>query len=314
MQFLRKRLTIGLAIALVVGLVTTGMIATPAIAEKAEISKSRKLPAAKSPPPDVAEREKKEQEAGEVPEPPKGRASVKDLEEKVRGRPGGNARLEKAKGKKKGDKVHPASATPPPDVAEREKEEKERGKVPDPPKRKGKGPGSLLSRLNPFRVTDVWAGETLTITLSPEVDTYGRHASLYSSSPYAKAHVYGGHISNYYPNSEAIQLHGSNIVIGDVTSTATNPFVYLRISIPTAGWYIVNIRAYAYYAGDIVLKHYEAPGYPTIATFSTPHASPWEDYPELLYLEPGSHYFYWVFTGNTGLYAHVSDITVDSYP
>lgn len=271
----------------------------------------RSLPAAASPPPDVAEQMKLEKQKIPPP-PPRGKGAGKAL---------------------------PAAAAPPPDVAQMIEEEKR--KVPNPPgkarqealleiikKRPGgaervdkarrgyrpDNPGQgrptsavdhVLRGIGSVFVREAHAGQTFTLELTPATDAGGRHASLYSSTPYGRANFYCALVNSYDPSNDRIRL--LRFTSSAIGSSCANPYVYLHTNIPAAGYYIININAYSY--APVTIRHYAGSGqYPVLETL--PQLSGWADYPTLQYLQPGYHTFYFVLPNG----GYVSRLTVDSYP
>ena len=291
---------------------TLALVAFPAAAQQGGSQKDiRSLPASAEAPPDVAEQMKRDKE--KIPEPP-------------------------AKGKGKG-KALPASATPPPDVAEQIKRDKE--KIPNPPGKarqadliekikkqpggaervdkanrghKPENPGKakstaatdhILRGIASVFISEANAGQTFTLDLTPQTNSNGSHASLYSSNPYGSATFFCAIVNYYDPNNSRIRLYRStNSAMGH---SCTNPYAYMSVGIPAAGYYIINANAYSY-GNTVEIKHYESGSYPTLDTL--PRISRWADYPTLQYLQPGTHTFYFLFP-NGGF---VSRLSVDSYP
>jgi len=324
-------------VAAVATMVVIGLlVAVPVAAQGASSSEDRVLPAAASPPPDVAEDEKQEK----VKPPQAGkRATVAELAQKIKGQKGGPEKLEKAKAKQTGT-ARAAAVRPPKDVEEDEKQAKV--KPPQAGKRAsaaalaaqvrkqpggaakvdkakgGKKPGKqsslldrakdLLAELNPFRAEEARAGATYTLTLTPQLDNYGRRFS--SSNPRGYAYFYGARFSYWNPSNSYARLNGrSRTWASGVTSVNSGPAVWVGFSVPTTGWYIVSTNMVA--SADIELRHYESGPYVLLQTF--PSRSGAVDYPSMQYLTAGWHYFVWRFK-DTYRGGYIYRITVDSYP
>ena len=89
------------------------------------------------------------------------------------------------------------------------------------------GTGTVLSSLNPFSVSEAHAQTPLSLVFRP--------SSM--GSGYSYIRLYGGYSYNsawYFYNSSRYQLGHSNF----------RPYVYLRVNIPTAGYYTFNFRTY----------------------------------------------------------------------
>lgn len=167
----------------------------------------------------------------------------------------------------------------------------------------------LLAALNPLYAEPAHAaGETFFVELTPQVDgSTGRHAGLYTSSPYAYAQVYGARVYSYDPSNDRIRLFASD-GSGSGLGTFTRPYAYLRLNLSSDGWYIVNANLYAY-GSEIELRHYQgSTPYTLVETFA--RQSGWADYPSLQYLEAGYHHFYYVLPGG----GFLARLAVDSYP
>ncbi len=239
--------------------------------------KGKALKASATPPPDVAEMQQEAKKP--IPSPP-GKAKQLDLIEKISKRPGGAERVDKAK----------------------------RGHKPDDA---GKGQPqspstSLLRDVASIFIREANAGETLTIDLTPQVDSYGNHRGLYNASPRASAYFHCAMVHSGAPNNQRVYLtSGAWAALG---WSCNNPYAALSIAIPTAGYYIVNVNAYAFSGLPILIRHYESGGPTIIETLAW--VSGWADYPTLQYLEAGYHNFYFVLPRG----GYVSRISVDSYP
>lgn len=269
-------------------------------------AEGRMLKAAKKAPPHAAR--PGAEEAEEVPAPPPARGKAALVEQIRKRGPEAARRVEKAtKGERPGPAKGGEKAAPKP---MRQDSSREEG-----PRSRGEETGrsgrllELLAALNPLYAEPAHAaGETFSVELTPQVDgSTGRHVGLSTSSPYAYAQVYGALVHGYDPSNDRIRLFARDLSAYGL-GAFTRPYAYVRVNIPSDGWYIVNANLYTY-GNEIELRHYEgSTPYTLVETFA--RQSGWADYPTLQYLEAGYHYFYYVLPGG----GYLARLAVDSYP
>ena len=310
MKFLRKSSRMYLPILLVAAIFLAWMVVqhlsvTPDEVQAAMMQAQGKKPSSPTPPAQVQEREKAENE-GKSRAARKGPRNTREsVLQKLR--PTGNAR--------------PASPSPPRQEQEREAIEKKapaRGARPtkdsllnkirarpggqqliDDAKRRGapiaknvEKPGFFASLLNAFKLETVHAQATFSVSLDPS-------NNWYSSNPYASLYGYGAtdySYMKYLYNYDYSAYWGTQVV---------KPAVYFAVNIPADGWYIINMEGY--HGGPISLKHYDygTYTYPTVTTFAAGGSSS----PALLELAAGYHYFIWVADSS---YAYVYEVNAFS--
>ncbi len=287
--------------------------AVPALAQKqGGAQKIRVLPAAADPPQQVVEEEKRLQRAtpnppakgkgvGHKPRPasseppaseqalqaqlnrkvpnPPGRANKKRLEDRIRNLPGGNDRADAARGGKP-----PGAAGQNETGANLSKQSSAEG---------------LLAQLRSFFIDDAYAQATLSFDLTPP--------SNWSSGQGSSAYFYNALVGSGLPNNSYVLTGPYNF--SNVGGSTQTPIMALYLSVPSDGWYIINMNAFTNGANTLSVRHYEGGSYPVIATFAM-QTSAYADYPMLEYLSAGMHYFYFAMTS----YTYVSRISVDSYP
>jgi hypothetical protein len=154
---------------------------------------------------------------------------------------------------------------------------------------------SLWALLNPFWATEVLAQAGYAVTLTPQ--------ARYSSSPYAALTLHGSYASggtsgfSYY----ALQNYSSP----NVGTTITKPHAYISLSLPSAGWYLIDFYGYGKPRATLrqsatVLESWDMTGSPTYYNhFATAE-----------YLAQGSHSFY--FTVDSA-YLYFYEVTVESF-
>ena len=174
--------------------------------------------------------------------PAPARSSSRQLVEKIRKKPGGPERIDAA----------------------------QKGRVPEEVKTRSEPTASLLNSIGSFFISEAVAQKEINITdgstssststnttdisadsgsttpppegpfsleLSPLVSsTNGSHNGLYSYPHHAI--FYGAMINRSYPNNSSIRLLSNrNTGLG---YQVTNPYAYLRVSIPVSGWYTIE--------------------------------------------------------------------------
>lgn len=149
---------------------------------------------------------------------------------------------------------------------------------------------TVLSWLNPFAVSTAHAQSAFSLHLTPQ--------NRWSSTPYGNLNLYGvTYWGNYY-------LYPS--LISTTSSLVENrPYVYFNLSVPSEGWYLVNIQGGR---GKAKLRHRSGP---IIETWDfTSQACSTCDYLTAEYLTAGYHYFYF-WPDGTNMYFY--SVSVDSY-
>jgi hypothetical protein len=263
--------------------------------------KMKRVP--KTPPPEVQQAEKMAKER--IPNPPTQRSSVQDLGRK---------------------KMKRTSKTPPPEAIEAEKIARERvthsrqkrlsvselkEKLKSTPQgreklemiNKGQRPTSLLETekgfsltwLNPFNVSEAQAG-VFSVTLD--------NTNSFSARPSAFAYMYN---VTLYDGANSRQWPIIN------RSSSNNGRVMIIASIPTEGWYLINILAG--YQGQARLEHPSERGIIEIIETWDFTNSPYStnDYLTVQYLSPGTHYFYFKPEFNRYSMQQIWRITIDSF-
>ncbi len=294
----------------VLGLIVAQQALLSPTEEAQEKEKQRPLLASDKKPPEIEKLEK--EKAPPVKE--RKQPSVKELLEKVRKQPGGKEKIEKAKAGKPGKKTHRASDKKPPEIEKLEKEKappvKERKqpsvkelleKVRKQPGGKekieaakksgakigtasdGRGSSSWLDSFNLFKPKALYAQSSTSVTLTPR--------TAYVSTPFlCYMYIYGvmrGHLANY-SSRETIITHRYSSLLG---TTIDNPYICLAVNAPSTGWYLINFETF--YGSQVSLKHYHRPLFETIQTWNQSGAE-YFDYPAVVYLSAGRHYFYWI--------------------
>ena len=153
---------------------------------------------------------------------------------------------------------------------------------------------SLWEWLNPFAVTEAFAQSAVSIQLDP--------INNRNSTPLSYLYLYGNNTygSNWFYLSGYWDLNSPN--------TENQPYAYVRFSAPTAGYYIIDFRAFR---GKAKLRHqYNGPIIETW-DFLSQGCSPC-NYATLEYLEVGNHYFYFWPEGNSAFY--FGGVGITSYP
>ena len=272
--------------------------------------KHRPLLASDKKPPEIEKLEKEKA----PPEKKRKQPSVNELLEKVRKQPGGKEAVEKAKAGKPSKKTHLASDKKPPEIEKLEKE-----KAPPEKKRKqpsvnellekvrkqpggkekieaakksgakigtgsyGRESSSWLDSFNLFKPKALYAQSSTSVVLTP--------STPYVSIPFrAYIYIYGvlrGYRHNS-PKRERIITTHRNPQLGTIID---NPYIFLCVNIPTTGWYLINFETL--YGVRACLKHYPPYPYETIRCWDQTGTG-WFDYPAVVYLKAGNHYFYWV--------------------
>jgi len=264
---------------------------------KTQLVKTRR-PAAKGPSPE-------EVEAKTIPEPksPPPRPTKSELLNKCSKIPTCMQKMQQAKkGGRPGKGVRPAAKNPSP-------EEVEAKKFPVPPglpdnQPRGKGPrsegkifdfNSLFSWVNPF---------------SPpiaEAATYSAFLTVTQGKVRTPMYTYwNGYGVHKYGFANLFRLNNRDI--GGGTKTEGRAYMFLRMTAPTSGYYIISFRAERTLAK---LRHLS--NGPIIDTWNFMDSSLypyWNDYVTIEYLEAGTQYFYFWVTGN---WAYVESVTVESY-
>jgi hypothetical protein len=156
------------------------------------------------------------------------------------------------------------------------------------------GAGTLFSTLNPFAVSEAHAQTPLSLVFSP--------TAMGSGSNYIR--LYGGYTnySNWFFYSTTdYSLGHSNI----------RPYVYLRVNIPTAGYYTFNFRTYGYRSAFVLadgITEEEIESWPYVS------GSPYGTYeqPTILELDQGYHYFKFYSTRSSSS-TRFLEVTVNSF-
>ena len=222
-------------------------------------------PASPTPPAHVTEEEQLKQQ-GPPPGQQRQRPTKKGLLDKVRNMPGGREIIEDAK--RRGARI---------------------GMAPD-------GSDFSLASLNPFHVADAEAQGTFSLTLDSS-------NKWWSSNPNGYFLAYGAMAGsgNSMNNFITLYNHGPNII----GSQTTNAYGYVRVSIPSDGWYIVNFEAYG--GGPASMKHLEAGGFPEVQSWDYTGSYGTHSYPALVELAAGYHYFYFVIPSS---YVKIYEVNV----
>jgi hypothetical protein len=111
-----------------------------------------------------------------------------------------------------------------------------------------------------------------------------------------------GQIPHDSPNGSSIYVRELSVNWpGGWTSTSPEPYMWMRDTIPTTGWYLFNLDAY--HSASSVNFTSTSLSYRTFPAISGNN-----DHPHALYLAAGSHYFYWVFNS----WAYVYELRVDA--
>lgn len=155
------------------------------------------------------------------------------------------------------------------------------------------GAGTLLSNLNPFAVSEAHAQTPFSLVLSPT--SMGRPRS-------SNIQFYGGYTRgsnwHFYSTSDTNMSH-SNI----------RPYVYLKVHIPTAGYYTFNFRTAGSSLGYVLadyLSGEEIESWPSGGRRGT------QEQPTILELAEGSHYFKFYSTGSSSS-TRLLEVTVNSF-
>ena len=154
------------------------------------------------------------------------------------------------------------------------------------------GAGTLLSALNPFAASEAHAQTPFSVALSP--------TSSASGSNYIR--LYGGYSYNsnwYFYRSYKDAIGHSNV----------RPYVYLRVNIPTAGYYTLNFRTYGYDRNYVLADNNtgeEIESWPSGGPYGT------QEQPTILELAAGSHYFNFYSTQSSSS-TRFLEVTVNSF-
>ncbi len=143
----------------------------------------------------------------------------------------------------------------------------------------------LLAWLNPFHVQKAWAQSTYSVTVTP--------ASPYSSSPYAVLGFYGG--IKWGTGTPGLRSWSWS---SPMSFTVTNPIAGFGINVPTPGFYIVNFNGHSYNT-KAMLNRWTGSGYQTVTTWDYSGRNERLNYPVVLELAAGYHYFYLGVTQGT---------------
>ncbi|MFT5482882.1 MAG: hypothetical protein ACI9GW_001537 [Halieaceae bacterium] len=257
---------------------TALLFCTATAANAAEGASLRALVGEKEMPPQVIAEQEALERADKIGQPP-GKAKAKDLLKKIHARPGGRERIEHAEKARRpggGKKVSTNSQTP-----------------------------NVVDGILSFIVTQAQAADAGSLDLTPTVDQYGAHRSLYSPSPYGYATFYGALVNHAYPRDAYVRL--STSIVTGLGGTATTPHVQVTVRVPADGWYTLNMNAYLTATSGVSIKHYEGGKYVTLENLQK--TSGWSDYATLQYLSAGYHLFYWVLPQG----GYVSRISMDPY-
>ncbi|MBN2514867.1 MAG: hypothetical protein JXC33_02415 [Deltaproteobacteria bacterium] len=286
------------------------------------------LPASAKGPPEMD----KLKEDKTAPTKERTRPTREALLQKVTKQQGGQEKVQQAKAKQQGKTVLRASSTEPPETAKMKDTKaaptqertrptrdtllqqvlKQPGGKDKIQKAKpegfklGAGPEttgwffSSLSHLNPFQAGVAHASGTPLI-LTP-------YAPTKSSPFYGKIYI-NGEISGAW-NSGSTYARLYNRYWGSSIGTRIDkPSVYLNISVPTSGWYLINFETFN--GAKATLKHWTGSGYATVQTWDERSHYYHTDHPVLLNLSVGSHYFYWIVEPGTTQNMYLYRVSVE---
>lgn len=214
------------------------------------------------------------------------------------------AKLEQAKQGKRPATALPAATGPSP-------EQKLQQSLPPPagglmpmgPKSHMPGPVErFFSLLNPFTPDSAWAQTPLSLTYTP--------ANMYNASANAAIGLFGGYSYGNYPFYTLYNVYSTNTGV----MTENKPYVYLHVSIPAAGYYLIDVVASP---SLTKLRHYDY-------SLSSPILETWDyragcggsstcHYVTVDYYAAGSHI--WYFWADPTVYStYFYSITIKSYP
>jgi hypothetical protein len=274
------------------------------------------LPGSAQPPQEIREMEQRERQAR--PDPVRRVTREHALEALERIRPGATS-PENLTGT-----PLPASARPPAEIAEMEARERQARAARDPgetprrqlidklkalpggaerieaARRQGAPISATTGRLRsaiafamPFRVREAWASTSdFSVTLTPTSKT--------STNPLARLSSRG---SNVFPGTDRIDLWPGTIGLDRMQHRRDYPFVWFHVEVPARGWYIINFRGLQYQSSARLVH-----GGTVVASWDYSGGS-WEDYPTVLLLSAGEHYFQFV---NTRYWVEVASATAFS--
>src|SRR2546426_3253287 len=252
------------------------------------------LPAATGESPEESQRKKVVPPAGRpenLPAPSKA-----ELLDSCGKHPGCRQKLDKAQ---KGEKP-----TPRPAATSESPEESKLKKMPPPaspqsPRSELLPPldRSLLSWLNPLRVAPAQAQTLFSVVLTPV-----NNASV---CPYSYFYIYGG-----YYFTGGWHLIDGYLNIPSFTTTEGKPNVWIYVTVPSTGWYIINVRG----SGRALAKLRHLWNGPIIETWDfrpATYTCAYCDYATMEYLQAGIQQFYFWAVDS---WNYPTEVSIRSYP
>jgi hypothetical protein len=301
--------------------------------------------ASPTPPPDVVAMEKMLKDQEKIPKA-QARATKQQLEDIIAKQDNGSARIKLAKGKSAPKLMRTPNTTAPPEVVEQGNLEKQLQQLPKvqsratrqhlediitkqaggadklnkakqriaPTSQNGQDWGNAMNWLTGFGVRDAHAQTTLSrdYRVSRPAVMLGNNPNYFdlsSPNPSGDVVIFGQYL---YFRTPSITYAGVGPSVSYFVADGKQNFSYIRLvqSFPASGYYIVNLNAYAYFAGTTVkLWHYGSTGWANLKTFtnSTPSMV---NMPHLDYYTAGTHYFNWTVPAG---FLYVYQINVDAY-